>query len=482
MRRPTHNTTGLPRALREELGIEDKYKPGPSKLNKRSSRGELSRKDRRKAERSHKKDTWSRNEGQEVSQNSRHDNVKPRPGRSARAEEQPKSILKKRKYPEESELGQDDESDFEIDLDESDDEEMQDEDTDKDSQPVASRVPRAVQEKLAEDDAEIAALEKKLGLKGKKKLPKTFQEDGLADLLGDLGSDSETEDKKRKREGDEWLQRKRQKAQMDLGNSEEESEDSEDSEDIDMNEDDTDNMSEDFDEENDEDPSDDAESDFEGFDDEEKEEDPTVQKTKQRENPYRAPISTSEVASAKYIPPSKRLQLSTESESTLRLRRQVQGHLNKLSEANLISILGDIEKLYQDYSRQSVTSMLIELLLGMMCCGSSLNDTFVILQAGFIAAVYKVIGMEFGAEFVQNIVERLDTMYEREDKDDAARKDMTNLISLLSHLYNFHVIGCSLMFDYIRLFLSKINEVNTELLLKVVRSELCSYPRFMFRC
>ncbi|KMU86960.1 MIF4G/MA4 domain-containing protein [Coccidioides immitis H538.4] len=164
------------------------------------------------------------------------------------------------------------------------------------------------------------------------------------------------------------------------------------------------------------------------------------------------------------------MQSSTESESLLRLRRQIQGHLNKLSEANIISILGDMEKLYQDYPRQSVTSVLIDILFGLVCSGSSLNDTFIILHAGFIAAIYKVIGMEFGAEFVQNLVQRFDSMYEEKDKGESSRKDMVNLLSLLSHLYNFHLLGCGLVFDYIRLFLGEINELNTELLLKVVRN------------
>src|SRR5204863_4573906 len=81
------------------------------------------------------------------------------------------------------------------------------------ARPAPSTMSRGVRDRLAQDDAEIEGLEKALGIKGKKKLPKSFLDDGLDELLGDLGSDSGSEARKRKREGTEWLQRKRRKAQ-----------------------------------------------------------------------------------------------------------------------------------------------------------------------------------------------------------------------------------------------------------------------------
>merc|ERR1712093_211663 len=73
-----------------------------------------------------------------------------------------------------------------------------------------TKISRAVQDKLAEEDEEIAALEKKLGLKGKKGLPQSFKDDGLDELLEGLGGEEEVDEgdqqkRKRKAEGDEWL-------------------------------------------------------------------------------------------------------------------------------------------------------------------------------------------------------------------------------------------------------------------------------------
>ncbi|RAL61960.1 hypothetical protein DID88_002449 [Monilinia fructigena] len=113
---------------------------------------------------------------------------------------------------------------------------------------IGKNISKAVRDKLAEDDDEIAALEKKLGLKGKKKgLPKSFQEDGLDELLGDLDAlddseDEEVQQKKRgKAEANDWLERKRAEARKRArGNesSEDEEDDDEDDDILDEDEDD----------------------------------------------------------------------------------------------------------------------------------------------------------------------------------------------------------------------------------------------------
>ncbi|PYH97093.1 hypothetical protein BO71DRAFT_448226 [Aspergillus ellipticus CBS 707.79] len=444
--RARHNTTSLPRDLRSELGIRDRY---GEKKNRRNA--VATRKERRQAERSGKKQhapvkKWGRGRRDEEEDNEDEDEgdfdgfedeeeeeeeVKPPPTKKVKAEKEPKSILKKK-------------------VAESEEESDEDEDTEIMRRPVS----KTVQSKLEEDDAEIAALEKRLGLKKGKKLPKSFDEDGLGDLLGDLDEDSADEGRKRKREADEWLLNKRRKAQgLDV---DEESED-----DSDLGSEDG---LEDFDE-------DESMGDFDDEDEEEGDEDDEEEEAvpKKKENPYVAPVAeTTENRPQKYIPPSLRAASNSESESLVRLRRQAQGHLNKLSEANMISILAEFEKLYRDHPRQSVTSTLISLLFGLICERSTLSDTFIILHAGFIAAVYKVVGMDFGAEIVQKIVETFDAG--GDERGQFQGKETINLISLLSQLYNFHVVGSTLMFDYVRHFLQEITEENTELLLKVIRN------------
>ncbi|KAK5171637.1 hypothetical protein LTR04_000340 [Oleoguttula sp. CCFEE 6159] len=348
------------------------------------------------------------------------------------------------------------------------------------------KVSRGVKDRIAVDDAEIAALEKKLGLKGKKKLPKSFEDDGLDLLLEGLDADSDLENgrlgKRKRPEDNAWLESKRRRASakqaettLDDGNNAGENDDSasdmlgdaeqesfsgsDDGVDLDNTFESDDGLQSQPSDEEDED-------DYEGFGSEASDEREET-KPRVRENPYIAPVAANTTPSAKYIPPSLRGPPSSDAEVLSRLRRQTQGLLNRLSEANLVTILKDIEQLYQSNARQYVTSTLIDLLLGLLCDRTGLSDTFLILHAGFIAAVYKVIGTDFGAQVIERLVEGFDLHYANAN---ASSKETSNLMALLAELYNFQLVGSTLIFDYIRLFLQELSEINTELLLKIIRN------------
>ena len=208
---------------------------------------------------------------------------------------------------------------------------------DTEASPPPAKVSRAVKDRLAQDDAEIAALEKKLGMKRKKKSEGTG--DGLDDIfgeLGDLGSDEDDQksnpSKRKRDQDDEWLAKKRRKA---LGEPRETAGDE------DSNHDDSDSDALDSDggldseeesvegledeEDSGEDEVDGNESDFEGFDSEEDVED---EAPRVRENPYIAPVPAG-ATPAKYIPPALRAPPSSDAEALARLRRQTQGLLNR---------------------------------------------------------------------------------------------------------------------------------------------------------
>jgi nucleolar MIF4G domain-containing protein 1 len=339
------------------------------------------------------------------------------------------------------------------------------------SAPLPVKVSRAVQDRIAQESAEIAALEKKLGVKGKKKSKGV--DDGLDDIFGDLGDFGSSEDEqaggppKRKRDEDNaWLASKRRKA---LGTAPDEPSDedtdldgfdSDDSEAVPNGE----NLSEDEEED---------ESDLDGFgsasgESDEDNADTAVTQPRVRENPYVAPVSADSAQPTKYVPPALRGPPSSDAEALSRLRRQVQGLLNRLSEANILSILREIEQVYQNNPRGYVNTTLVDLLMGMLSDPSALLDTFLILHAGFIAAIYKVIGPDFGAQIVERIVSEFDQHYQ--ENKAGTGKQTTNLMSVVAELYTFQVIGSNLVFDYVRFFLDELSDINTELLLRIVRA------------
>ncbi|KAI3339378.1 hypothetical protein F4824DRAFT_457053 [Ustulina deusta] len=349
-------------------------------------------------------------------------------------------------------------------------------------QPSKPKFSKSDMAKIAEDEKEIAKLEKKLGLKGKKKLPKSFDEDGLGGLLEGLdgmdGMDGDDEQgplprSKRKAESDEWLAQKRRKAEAAAASiiADDDTLDSmdEDRFDEDENEEDVDPLGgEDDDEGDEEDEAHEHETDgFEGFSEadeqEEQEEEPV---RRQRENPYVAPNTNV----AKYVPPSLRKQPGSSDQAEAQLRRRIQGLINRLTNDNMTGILKDITDLYQTNPRQLVTSTLVDLIIALVCSPEKRPDSFFVMIAGFVAAVHKTMGVAVSAQFLQQLVETLEkrSAAASGDQSDAGSK---HLVSLIAELYNMQVISCNLVFDHVRWFLETLSELNTELLLRMI--QLC---------
>lgn len=125
------------------------------------------------------------------------------------------------------------------------------------------------------------------------------------------------------------------------------------------------------------------------------------------------------------------------------------------------------------------------------------------LHAALVSGLHKFIGIEFGmrsfltllrvflilcaaAHFVQQTVatyERYHTSVELSnaieitetataEEENEIGKECSNLIVLISELYNFQVISCVLVYDIVRELLqgTVLKEFDVELLLKIVRS------------
>lgn len=286
-----------------------------------------------------------------------------------------------------------------------------------DQTPSRSSIPKAIQIQLDEDDAKIAALEKKLGKR------KAIEDDGLDDLLGGFESDDSGLSKKRRAEYDDYLESKRLRRDRPVDTTvHSDTDDSEGSE-------------------------------FGGLSDSDA---PAPSVARVREDPYKPPVAPE---SAKYVPPS----LRTSVEASSALSRRIKGLINRLGESNLLPVVRDIQGVYSSNPRQVVTSTVIDAILAAVHDHSSLSETFIILHAGFTAGIYRLVGVEFGAHLVERIVAAF-------DEDDEESKRTLNLMSFVSHLYSLHVVGSVLVYDFMRIFLSRLSERDTELLLRIVKS------------
>lgn len=348
-------------------------------------------------------------------------------------------------------------------------------------------------EKLAQDDAEIEEFERKLGMrKGRRSLPQAFKDDGLDELIGEIDEDaasSEDEMKKRKTVYDDWLSSKRRKTELrpishrnsehhiaeSLSLTRDVSEsDSMESIEIDSNgSHDGNGLDSDYGGERDDHDTlatgQDDQS-FDGFDSDI--ETPKTPNLPKRENPYVAPIDGT--ATPKYVPPSRRHE-STESEKQAKshLQKKIQGLINRLTDANLISIVQSVDEIYQSNARGEVTEVLTDSILAQMRKPESLPDQFFVLVGGFSAAIYKTTGSSFGSHMVRHVVNEFSEYYDQAsvsgNSQQGLKKETSNFLTFLTQLYVFEVVSCRIIFDYMGKLLDNLSELNVELLLRVCR-------------
>ncbi|KAJ1678011.1 suppressor of glycerol defect, partial [Spiromyces aspiralis] len=221
--------------------------------------------------------------------------------------------------------------------------------------------------------------------------------------------------------------------------------------------------------------------------------------------------TTPAISGSKYIPPSLRAKLlAQKSEGSakesaerqqrlLKIHRQVQGQINRLSESNMEVILGEIEAIYMDNPRAEVTSALSKVLIQSIRSRVHMLDTFLYINAAFVCAIYRLIGLEVAATLVQDLMEQLESAFneghalykaqegdapstrstiDNSDSTDRMQgvdsqggvgKECANLVAFLSELYNFRVITCQLVYDVMGLCAKEINEFTAELMLKIIQ-------------
>lgn len=174
-----------------------------------------------------------------------------------------------------------------------------------------------------------------------------------------------------------------------------------------------------------------------------------------------------------------------------RLRRQLMGHLNKLSSLNIGAILSALESIYASHPRAVVSSELTSLLLEIVSGRDNLGEQLMVNYAALVAALARVIGVELPAGVVAKSIGMLDEAFAKHrasagvDDDEEqgfegrpGSKECENIVAFISELYNFQVVACMLVYDLIKELIggdrdgaSGMGELEVELLAKIVKSE-----------
>ncbi|KAK7881765.1 hypothetical protein WMY93_030174 [Mugilogobius chulae] len=333
---------------------------------------------------------------------------------------------------------------------------------------------QALLEANQQEDREIKKLERSLGLnkrKNKKSLPQSFVADGLDYILGVLDSgssgaamyDSE-DDLDMAKDNFSKLEDKESE-----GSDEEENQISSDEEVPKSLDSESDSVVESLDEdmaaeesEGDQDESDGEEEEVESVASEGDVEEETVDTEMIEEN---TEISSS--SSSKYIPPHLRNMEDDKRKVELeKLKRNVKGLLNRLSEPNMASISGQLEEMYMSCSRKDMNDTLTEVLLAACVTSSLMPDRLLMEHVLLVSVLHHTVGLEVGAHFLETVVRKFDDIY----KNPSEGKECNNLIAIIAHLYNFQVVHSLLIFDILKLLVDAFTEKNIELVLFVLRN------------
>ncbi|XP_033126891.1 nucleolar MIF4G domain-containing protein 1-like isoform X3 [Anneissia japonica] len=182
---------------------------------------------------------------------------------------------------------------------------------------------------------------------------------------------------------------------------------------------------------------------------------------------------STKVASGTYIPPQKRAQLMGESSQKKleleKLRKQVKGLINRLSEANLQWICSQVEDLYLKNSRNDMNETLTGIILEACVTPSLTPERLVLEHVLLVAILHSSVGSEVGAHFITSVARQFSTLYSS-GGNYGIGKQCDNVLLVVSHLCNFKVVHCTFMYDIIKKLVKSFTERDIEMLLLVIRS------------
>ncbi|XP_064301094.1 nucleolar MIF4G domain-containing protein 1 [Phalacrocorax carbo] len=327
---------------------------------------------------------------------------------------------------------------------------------------TASARKRALLEANEEEEKEIRRLERRLGLGKRRKkqegsaaerVPQSFLRDGLGYVLGALGSraglsslceSSDEEEAPRPREGPPGP---REEAEEEPEEAEEDSEDAS----VPSEEDDVEGQWE-----NESSPS--------------SPEDGGVPEASEPPGEEEEEEESDNHGATKYVPPQVRKAQETvddkKREELGRLKKMVNGLINRLSEPNLASISGQMEDLYMANSRKDMNETLTDILMNACVTPVAMPARLMMEHVLLVSILHHNVGIEVGAHFLEAVVKKFHELC----RSDAEGKECENLLALIAHLYNFHVVHSLLIFDILKKLVSTFTEKEIELILFLLKN------------
>uniref|UniRef100_G3X0M5 Nucleolar MIF4G domain-containing protein 1 n=1 Tax=Sarcophilus harrisii TaxID=9305 RepID=G3X0M5_SARHA len=174
--------------------------------------------------------------------------------------------------------------------------------------------------------------------------------------------------------------------------------------------------------------------------------------------------------STKYIPPHVRRFEETvdakKKEELERLKKNVKGLINRLSEPNMASISGQLEELYMANSRKDMNDTLTDVLMNACVTEAMMPARLMMEHVLLVSILHHTVGIEVGAHFLEAVVKKFDEIH----KTGSEGKECDNLFAIIAHLYNFHVVQSLLIFDILKRLVGTFTEKDIELILLMLKN------------
>ena len=148
------------------------------------------------------------------------------------------------------------------------------------------------------------------------------------------------------------------------------------------------------------------------------------------------------------------------------LLKIVKSQINKLADTNIEPIFNKIMGLESEYTIVQITEALVDCIISSSLLSGPRGTTNIVIQCALCGLLNSTIGSEFGGLLIERITRRFikATSGEKKEEDIAL-----TLVVLYSHLYNFHVVGCTLIYDVIKNLIKSFTALDIEMLLTLLK-------------
>ncbi|XP_027625863.1 nucleolar MIF4G domain-containing protein 1 [Tupaia chinensis] len=130
------------------------------------------------------------------------------------------------------------------------------------------------------------------------------------------------------------------------------------------------------------------------------------------------------------------------------------------------SISGQLEELYMAHSRKDMSDAITATLMAACVTPAAMPSRLMMEHVLLISILHHRVGIEVGAHFLEAVVRKFEDVY----KGGGEGKECENLLTIVAHLYNFHVVQSLLITDILKKLIRTFTEKDVELILLVLKN------------